>query len=229
MILLSLSMFCLKNFLLLFTELLLAFSCIAQQNVINDTLNKTHRKALSVILIDTDKDGVPDQFDKEPNTPPGCPVDTHGVSLDTDGDGVPDCRDKEKLTQQKCFPVDSNGVGSCPEPECCNRGNVDDFSCRIGALPSINYNASAKQLSNQQQLILDSIVIALVNYPDCHLKIQGHYTIQNNKSKQTTEMRIQNIIRYFTIQKEISKERFVIAITEGSDANKMDFIPINRH
>jgi len=71
-------------------------------------------------LKDDDKDGVINEMDLEPNTPEGCPVDTHGVTADTDGDGVPDCKDKEKLTQQKCFPVDADGVGNCPESSCCD-------------------------------------------------------------------------------------------------------------
>jgi OOP family OmpA-OmpF porin len=47
-------------------------------------------KLPKVVLPDGDGDGVTDQFDLEPNTPKGCPVDSHGVSKDTDGDGVPD-------------------------------------------------------------------------------------------------------------------------------------------
>ena len=39
------------------------------------------------VLPDSDGDGITDQFDMEPNTPAGCPVDSHGVSRDTDGDG----------------------------------------------------------------------------------------------------------------------------------------------
>jgi hypothetical protein len=65
------------------------------------------------VLPDADGDGVTDQFDQE-QTPQGCPVDSHGVSLDTDGDGVPDCRDKEKITPTSCQPVDADGVGKCP-------------------------------------------------------------------------------------------------------------------
>ena len=46
-------------------------------------------------------------------------VDTRGVPLGTDKDGVADHKDKELLNPQSCFPVDSTGVGSCPEPDCC--------------------------------------------------------------------------------------------------------------
>ena len=49
-----------------------------------------HMKLPKPVLDDADGDGVTDQFDHEPNTPAGAPVDSHGVSRDTDGDGVPD-------------------------------------------------------------------------------------------------------------------------------------------
>ena len=71
------------------------------------------------VFDDADGDGVIDQLDKEPNTPAGCPVDTHGVTKDTDGDGVPDCKDKQLITPTECQPVDADGVGKCPDPECC--------------------------------------------------------------------------------------------------------------
>jgi hypothetical protein len=47
----------------------------------------------------------------------GCKTDQSGKildNIDSDGDGVPDCKDKEKFTDQRCFPVDQDGVGSCP-------------------------------------------------------------------------------------------------------------------
>ena len=56
--------------------------------------NPKHMKLPKPILDDADGDGVTDQLDREPNTPAGCPVDSHGVTRDTDGDGVPDCKDK---------------------------------------------------------------------------------------------------------------------------------------
>jgi hypothetical protein len=52
---------------------------------------------------------------------------------------VPDYKDKELLTPQKCFPVDADGVGNCPEPACCtelrNRidsGLVGGGNCGLG-------------------------------------------------------------------------------------------------
>jgi OOP family OmpA-OmpF porin len=46
------------------------------------------------MLKDSDGDGVPDYLDKEPNTPAGARVDSHGVTMDSDGDGIPDHLDK---------------------------------------------------------------------------------------------------------------------------------------
>jgi len=46
------------------------------------------------MLRDSDGDGVPDYLDKEPNTPAGARVDSHGRTLDSDGDGIPDHLDE---------------------------------------------------------------------------------------------------------------------------------------
>jgi OOP family OmpA-OmpF porin len=46
------------------------------------------------MLKDSDGDGIPDYLDKEPNTPAGARVDSHGRTIDSDGDGIPDHLDK---------------------------------------------------------------------------------------------------------------------------------------
>lgn len=64
---------------------------------------------------DTDGDGVLDDVDKCPDTPPGVKVDKNGCPLDSDGDGVPDYKDKctdtspgVKVDENGC-PLDSDG------------------------------------------------------------------------------------------------------------------------
>jgi OOP family OmpA-OmpF porin len=60
--------------------------------------------------IDSDKDGVADYLDKCPNTPEGVSVTTDGCPIDSDSDGVPDYLDKCPDTQIG-VTVDANG---CP-------------------------------------------------------------------------------------------------------------------
>jgi OOP family OmpA-OmpF porin len=66
---------------------------------------------------DDDGDGVPNNRDKCPNTPPGVKVGPDGCPLDSDGDGVPDTYDKcpntpkgVKVNADGC-PLDSDGDG----------------------------------------------------------------------------------------------------------------------
>ena len=70
---------------------------------------------------DSDKDGVPDDLDKCPNTPPDVKVDAHGCPLDEDQDGVPDYLDKCAATP-KSARVD---VGGCPVDE--DKDGVPDY------------------------------------------------------------------------------------------------------
>ena len=91
--------------------------------------------------VDTDGDGVPDDRDKCPNTPPGCQVDENGCAKDSDGDGVKDCVDKCPNTPKGCA-VDTNGcakdtdgdgvkdcIDKCPNtPKGCP---VDEKGCPV--------------------------------------------------------------------------------------------------
>jgi hypothetical protein len=75
------------------------------------SLNLTGRIAPTV---DTDRDGVPNDRDRCPNTPAGNSVDANGCSADqrdADGDGVPDGRDSCPNTPAG-QPVDGNGCSA---------------------------------------------------------------------------------------------------------------------
>src|SRR3990172_1793691 len=89
--------------------------------------------------LDSDKDGVTDNYDKCPGTPIGVRVDKDGCPLDTDRDGVPDYLDKcpgtpagVKVDKVGCPPdTDKDGVpdylDKCPGTPAGVK--VDQYGC----------------------------------------------------------------------------------------------------
>lgn len=157
-----------------------------------------------------------------------CPVDTHGVSLDTDGDGVPDCRDKEILTSLQCFPVDSFGVGKCPEPPCCaEKGEIASLyssTCTINKLPSLNFKNMSPLLNASAKLLLDTIAMQVNINPMCNLKINGYYSNSNKKFKKENQLRAKMIYDYI-VSKGVAIDRLTVNVRPGEAINRFDFIP----
>jgi outer membrane protein OmpA-like peptidoglycan-associated protein len=187
--------------------------------------NPKHMKLPKVKLDDADGDGVTDQFDLEPNTPPGAPVDTHGVSKDTDGDGVPDYRDKELLTLQNCFPVDEDGVGNCPEPDCCKeRGTAGPVTdCKISDLPSVQFAGSSVRLSKEAQSILNTVAAQLKASPTCKVRVSGHGA-SNKAAQQLSWDRVNAIIRYLVERQGISSNRIIFEYGTEGDPSTVDLM-----
>lgn len=203
-------------------------------NFIYNELNRpTHMQLPKPVLPDADNDGVTDQFDLEPNTPAGCPVDSHGVSRDTDGDGVPDCRDKELLTAQNCFPVNADGIGNCPEPACCKElrdklatgGPGGSAACGINSLPSVQFRTGSIALSNDAKAVLNSAAAQINANPDCRVRVVG-YGAADKRAQQLSWDRVNAVIRYMVEQQGISENRFIFSYgAEGGDANTVDLQP----
>ncbi len=188
-----------------------------------------HMKLPKPVLDDADGDGVTDQFDLEPNTPKGCPVDTHGVSLDTDGDGMPDCRDKEKITPTQCQPVDADGVGKCPDPQCCkdlkayiDSNGVGNKKCNIGNLPSITFKGHTVTLSKDGQALLASAAEQLRNNPNCKIAVIG-YGESSKAAQQLSWDRVNAVINYLVEKEGVSSDRFIFRYGQsGGDENTVD-------
>ena len=191
--------------------------------------NPRHMKLPKPTFDDADGDGVLDQLDKEPNTPAGCPVDTHGVSRDTDGDGVPDCKDKELITPTYCQPVDADGVGNCPLPDCCkNPVVVADNTCNIGDLPSISFKGNTSSLTADAKAMLATIASKLKGNGNCNITVTG-YPAASKASQALCGKRVE-AIKMFLIEKEgISADRITTNCEAGGgDANTIDIKSVNK-
>lgn len=198
-------------------------------NFIYSELNSPkHMKLPKVVLPDADGDGVTDQFDLEPNTPAGAPVDSHGVAKDTDGDGVPDYRDKELLTPQKCFPVNADGIGTCPEPACCKElrdaiaglKTVATKDCGISNLPSVQFKGGNK-LSKDAQTVLASAAAQIIANPNCNVKVIG-YGATSKAAQQLSYDRVSAVIKYLTEKQGVSESRLIFVYGQDGDANTVD-------
>lgn len=191
----------------------------------NEINKPRHMKLPKPVLDDADGDGITDQFDQEPNTPAGAPVDAHGVSRDTDGDGVPDYKDKELITPTQCQPVDADGVGSCPPPACCDsimKYGVGRGNCGIGDLPSVTFRAKSITLSNDAKALLASAAQSIRNNPNCKIAVIG-YCSSSKSEQQLSWDRVNVVINYLVDKEGISNDRFIFKYGEmGGDCNTVD-------
>ncbi len=193
----------------------------------NELNRPNHMKLPKPVLDDSDGDGVTDQFDNEPNTPAGSPVDSHGVSRDTDGDGVPDSRDKELITPTQCQPVDADGVGKCPPPDCCK--TIDSLlqygirgRCNIGDLPSITFSGRSVSLNNDAKALITSVASKIRDNSECKIAVIG-YCSSTKSEQQLSWDRVNAVINYLVEREGISADRFIFKYgQEGGDCNTID-------
>jgi hypothetical protein len=157
---------------------------------------------------DQDGDGVCDHLDREPNTPAGCPVDTHGVTQDTDGDGVPDCKDKQLITPTECQPVNAEGVGHCPDPECCKypkEGTTPVANCPCD-YPTLIYKGNTSGLSNDNRNMLATVAAKMKANPTCTITLNG-YPETSKASQANCQKRLETIKIYLIEKEGISADR----------------------
>jgi outer membrane protein OmpA-like peptidoglycan-associated protein len=164
------------------------------------------------------------------------PVDNRGVARDTDGDGVPDYKDKELLTPQKCFPVNADGIGSCPESGCCSevKKKLQDIidnglvtkkgaDCSITSLPSIQFKGGSK-LSKDAQTILESAATQLKANPGCKVKVVG-YGASSKSAQQLSYDKVSTVIKYLVEKNGIAENRVIFVYGQDGDANTVDLQP----
>lgn len=134
---------------------------------------------------DADGDGVPDDEDACPGTPPDAAVDSKGCPTDEDGDGVPDFLDLCPDTPQGVrvnfngCPYDSDGDGvfdgldQCPgTPE---GARVDGEGCEIVSITAhVNFRTDSSEIQEDSKARLDAVTTVLMTRPGVKVRIVGH-------------------------------------------------------
>jgi outer membrane protein OmpA-like peptidoglycan-associated protein len=187
----------------------------------DELMNHRNQKMPKVECPDADGDGVCDHLDREPNTPAGCNVNTHGVTADTDGDGVPDCKDKQLITPTECQPVDADGVGKCPDPECCKGRDTLSKDCPSD-YPSISFKGNSAALSADAKAMLATAAAKLKASPNCNITITGYP--ETSKASQANCQRRVDAAKNYLVEKEgISADRITTNCEiGGGDKNTVD-------
>jgi OOP family OmpA-OmpF porin len=113
--------------------------------------------------LDVDMDGIPDYMDADPFTNPGAKVDREGRELDFDGDGVPDSQDLEPNTPKGAL-VDVRG-----REIKLSQGNVGD-----AFLPQIYFafNSATVTAANRERIA--TIARVLQNNESLTMDLIGH-------------------------------------------------------
>ncbi len=191
--------------------------------------NPKHMKLPKPVFDDTDGDGVTDQLDREPNTPAGAPVDTHGVAKDTDGDGVPDYKDKQLITPTDCQPVDADGVGKCPDPACCkeindklNSGAYGDPTKKDCATDYPSLTLKGVSLSADNKAMLSTVAGKLKDKPTCAITLTA-YPKADKRSQSLADKKLEAVKNYLVEKLGISADRITTdKVIDGGDANTID-------
>jgi OmpA-OmpF porin, OOP family len=169
---------------------------------------------------DGDGDGVMDEMDKEPNTPAGCPVNTQGITADTDGDGVPDCKDKELITPTQCQPVDADGIGKCPEPECCKNGGGTGGTTACGfSAPAVEFTGSSCNLSASAKEALNTLANDMKSNATCNVTVTAR---GESKAMQKLADCRGNAIKKYLVSKGVTESRINTAVDQTQDSNTAD-------
>jgi outer membrane protein OmpA-like peptidoglycan-associated protein/nitrite reductase/ring-hydroxylating ferredoxin subunit len=160
-------------------------------------------------LLDTDDDGVPDLFDKEPDTPEEAEVYGSGIAIDTDKDGLPDYLDKCPVVPG---PIENEG---CPYPvevieepkpivveePVMEESEKQKIMKQISLLSkAIYFKTASDVLKEESYKPLNEISDIMFEYPQSKYNIEGH-TDSRGKSDYNLDLsnrRARSVYNYLT-------------------------------
>lgn len=167
----------------------------------NERLNKLEDRVTTIEtnLIDTDKDGVADLYDLEPNTVSGVAVNTKGQSIDNNQNGVPD--ELESYLENTYVKKGS---------ETATNGSVEQLI--NGGYVNVYFDFNSSKPTNASLSGVDFLVKYLKNNPGKSADIIG-YADEIGNSNYNTELSRK---RAEAVKK--------VAVNAGIDASRLNVI-----
>lgn len=144
---------------------------------------------------DSDGDGVTDDKDKCPNTPPGRKVNADGCELDTDGDGLVDGDDK-------CPTVYAKTADGCPPPAAAAA------TPRTLTLENVNFDYDKSTLRPDAAATLDEAAATLKEWGNVQVEVAGHTDSKGSDAyNKHLSIHRANAVRDYLIGKGIEASR----------------------
>lgn len=204
------------------------------------------RELVRKLSDDADNDGVPDLYDKEPDTPLGLQVDASGRTLDSDGDGYPDSEDDEPFSP-KGSAVDSRGValdsdadgvadiydkepGSAPGSLVDAKGiTIPDYSDVVNnsaapcILPIIHFDLDKDEIKPEFYPELYYVAQIMKNDANVRVRAIGYTDVRNtdNYNVDLSMRRVNNAVDFLINTYGIEASRF----ERGYEGEKENIIP----
>ncbi|MDB5969228.1 MAG: hypothetical protein JWQ90_1678 [Hydrocarboniphaga sp.] len=142
-----------------------------------EVTDSTTPAAVVPLGADDDNDGVPNETDQCPGTPPGAIVNAQGCENDEDGDGVVDRLDRCPGTPAGTA-VNEEG---CPVAKGCKTPAPGEAitleGCAAGdtvVLQGVTFEFDQSRLTPNAKVILDGVGDALVARPEIKVEVGGH-------------------------------------------------------
>lgn len=191
-------------------------------NPLNYVYQKLSDLSPENLLKDSDDDGVIDYLDKEPNTPAGTPVDTHGVTLDSDKDGCPDSEDPEPFSTP-ALPIENCQNVWMTEDKVNQL--IDDRLKNIPSaatnwyLPMIFFDFDKYNIRPDAVPQLEYIAEIMKRYPKLKIEVVGNTDVRGgeNYNMKLSENRAKSAITYLTQKYGIPESSFVMKYNGESD------------
>jgi len=176
---------------------------------------------------DADGDGVYDEYDQCPGTPPGTRVGADGCNVperDSDGDGVIDSADAcpgtprgAAVDVRGCERDDDNdGVKNSRDrcPDSAPGANVDKDGCAIIAKPitielSVEFDTDQATIRSEEIPEVDEVVAFLRAHPSARVTIEGHTDSRGSETynQALSERRAYAVRDYLIRNTDISPSR----------------------